>query len=235
MTLEKISLVDRAADRLRQMIIGARLSPGQRLTEQDLSDDMQVGRGTVRAALAALAAETLVVRRPYAGWAVQAVDSEVLRENYEVRGALEELSARLLAKSYDETSRVQLIASYERLVQAEATGSAEERLHADLDFHAGIVVASANKLLARQYESISGRTEWLYRWSEKNWPRRINLVEWHEPIVNAILARDAEAAANAVRVHTERSLHDDVQDLRTHQSEQNNKQKGTADHGRINE
>lgn len=213
MILEKLSLVDRAVQQLRQMIIGAVLAPSQRLTEQELSDEMQIGRGTIRAALAALTAENLVVRRPYAGWAVQTVDDNVLRENYEVRGAFEELAARLLAKGLDAPARVGLIASYDRLIAAETQGGAEERLRADLAFHEDIVRASGNTLLIRQYQSISGRTEWLYRWSEKNWPRRINLVDWHKPIFDAILARNGEAAAAAVRIHTDRSLHDDVQDL----------------------
>jgi len=223
MELEKLSLVDRAAQQLREMIISAALPPGLRLTEQDLSDRMLVARGTIRAALSAMTAENLVVRRPYSGWAVQTVDEEILRENYQVRGALEELSVRLLAERLDDNERIKLVASYERLVVAEATGGAEERLQADLGFHADIVRASRNKLLLRQYESISGLTEWLYRWSEKNWPRRINLLEWHKPIFEAILARDGDAAANAMRIHTQRSLHDDMHDLQNNQSGQHEK------------
>lgn len=221
MKLEKLSLVDRAVQQLRRMIIGAELVPDQRLTEQELSDEMQVGRGTVRAALAALTAENLVVRRPYAGWAVQTVDDNVLRETYEVRGALEELSVRLLARQLNEATGAELLSSYDRLIAAEDAGAAEERLRADLAFHAGIVRMSGNDLLIRQYESISGRIEWLYRWSEKNWPRRINLIDWHKPILEAILAGDEEAAVAAVRSHTYRSLHDDMQDLQNKPPHQN--------------
>lgn len=65
MELEKLNLVDRAAQQLREMIIGTALPPGLRLTEQDLSDKMQVARGTVRAALSTMTTENLVVRRPY--------------------------------------------------------------------------------------------------------------------------------------------------------------------------
>ncbi|MDR6757095.1 DNA-binding GntR family transcriptional regulator [Mycoplana sp. BE70] len=229
MELEKLSLVDRAAQQLREMIIGATLPPGSRLTEQDLSDKMQVARGTIRAALSAMATESLVVRRPYSGWAVQTVDEEVLRENYQVRGALEELSVRLLSTALEADNRADLVASYERLVVAERDGGAEERLQADLGFHAGIVRASGNKLLIRQYEGISGQTEWLYRWSEKNWPRRINLLEWHKPIFDAILARDEEAAATAVRIHTRRSLHDDMHDLQNNPSDNSNGER--SNHG----
>lgn len=127
---------------------------------------------------------------------------------------------RLLSERLDDDERMKLVASYERLVVAEASGGAEERLQADLGFHANIVRASGNKLLLRQYDGISGLTEWLYRWSEKNWPRRINLLEWHKPIFEAILARDGDAAASAMRIHTQRSLHDDMQDLQNNLSGQ---------------
>ena len=93
----------------------------------------------------------------------------------------------------------------------------EERVRADLAFHVGIVRLSRNDLLVRQYESLSGRIEWLYRWSERNWPRRINLIEWHQPIVDAIFSGDGERAARSVRMHTERSVRDDVDDLRLQQ------------------
>lgn len=219
MALEKLSLVDRATLQLRQMIVGADLSPGQRLTEQELSDEMQVARGTIRAALAALIAENLVVRRPYAGWTVQSVNNELLREHYQVRGAFEELSARLVAASLDEGIRGTLNAAYDQLIEAEHNGDAESRLQADLGFHASMIQASKNQLLIRQYESIAGQTEWLYRWSENNWPRRINLLDWHKPIVDAVLSEDPEAAAFAVRSHTQRSLHDDMQDLHNKSSQ----------------
>lgn len=219
MALEKLSLVDRATQQLRQMIVGAELLPGQRLTEQELSDEMQVARGTIRAALAALVSENLVVRRPYAGWTVQMVDNELLREHYQVRGAFEELSVRLLAASLEETGQKEIIAAYDQLIEAEQVGEIEIRLRADLGFHARIVRTSGNNLLIRQYESISGQTEWLYRWSEKNWPRRINLLDWHKPILDAILNKNPDAAAAAVRVHTQRSLQDDVHDLQNKSSQ----------------
>lgn len=219
MALEKLSLVDRATQQLRQMIVGADLLPGQRLTEQELSDEMQVARGTIRAALAALVSENLVVRRPYAGWTVQMVDNELLREHYQVRGAFEELSVRLLAASLEETGKKEIIAAYDQLIEAEQVGEIENRLRADLGFHARIVRTSGNNLLIRQYESISGQTEWLYRWSEKNWPRRINLLDWHKPILDAILNKNPDAAAAAVRVHTQRSLQDDVHDLQNKSSQ----------------
>ncbi|MDR0809845.1 MAG: GntR family transcriptional regulator [Gemmobacter sp.] len=213
MRFEKVSLADRATSHLRRLIVIGELEPGRRLTEQEISDALQVARGTVRAAFATLEAENLLIRRPYAGWAVKEVSAQVLRESYQLRGVLEELAVRLLARGMDTQKRLHLDDLYQRLVEAEASDRPEQRVEADLGFHGGIVALSGNGLLHRQYETISGHTEWLYRWSELNWPSRINLLDWHLPIYEAILSGDAEAAVCAARVHTERSLSDDERDL----------------------
>ncbi len=214
MNFEKISLTDRATSHLRRLIVHGGLEPGRRLTEQEISDELGVARGTVRAAFAALETENLLIRRPYAGWAVKEVSAQVLRENYQLRGALEELSVRLLALDADAEKRRRLEVLYLRLIEAESSDAQERRVEADLGFHGGIVALCGNGLLQRQYETISGHTEWLYRWSEHNWPSRINLLEWHQPIYEAILSGDAEEAVRAARTHTDRSLRDDERDLR---------------------
>lgn len=213
MLFEKVSLTDRAISHLRNMIVAGELVAGQRLTEQEIANALQVARGTVRAAFAALETENLLVRRPYAGWSVKEINPEVLRESYQLRGALEELAVRLLAGSMDHDKRDSLTELGQRLRSAEMSGVAEDRVKADLGFHSGIVGLCGNGLLKRQYEAISGHTEWLYRWSELNWPSRINLIEWHQPMIDAILAGDAGAAVKAAQEHTDRSLSDDERDL----------------------
>ncbi len=219
MKLEKISLTDRAAFELRRMVVKGELAPGERLTEQDLADRMQVGRGTIRAALAALETETLITRRPYAGWAVADIDARTLQETYQVRSALEELAARLVAEAHSTEAERRLGELSEDLARAEVSSTTEDRVRADLAFHDGIVRQSGNALLIGQYKSIIGRVEWLYRWSEKNWPQRINLVEWHRPILDAILSGDGDGAARTMRNHTNSSLRDDVFDLQNQQVE----------------
>jgi len=66
--IEKRSLNGAAADSLRQAIVTGIVAPGARLTEVALARQMDLSRGTVRAALHRLVTEGLVVQRPYAGW-----------------------------------------------------------------------------------------------------------------------------------------------------------------------
>lgn len=213
MKIDKLSFVDRAAAQLRSEVVHGRLLPGTRLTEIDLSDQLGTGRGTVRAALAILESEDLIVRQPYSGWSVRDVSEKELWETYTLRGALEGLAARLVATAIDKTVETELRAAFVRLQDAESSEDSGKRVDADLNFHRKIVDLSGHASLVRQYFGLSNKVEWLYRWSEIHWPRRINLTSWHRPIINAILSGDPVAAETAIREHGETSLADDLRDF----------------------
>lgn len=213
MKIEKLSFADRATDLLRAEIVQGRLAPGTRLTEIDLATQLGTGRGTVRAALAALEAEDLIVKQPYTGWAVRDISQKTLWETYTLRCALEGLAARLVAGALTAEIRDALHAAFQRLEQAEASGDGGERVAADLGFHRTLVNLAGHDSLSRQYFALSNKFEWLYRWSENHWPSRIDLAMWHRPIVEAVLSGDPEAAERAIREHGESSLADDLRDF----------------------
>lgn len=213
MEIDRLSFVDRATDKLRMEIVHGRLDPGSRLVEMELAAQLSIGRGTVRATLSALEAEDLVVKQAYTGWAVRDVSEKELWETYTLRGALEGLAARLVAGSLTEEARDTIEETFHRLCEAEDSGSAIERVDADLNFHRMLVNLAGHRSLSRQYFGLSNKFEWLYRWSEKHWPRRIDLVSWHRPIVDAVLSGDPQIAEQAIREHCENSLADDVHDF----------------------
>jgi DNA-binding GntR family transcriptional regulator len=213
MEIDRLSFADRAADQLRREIVHGRLDPGSRLVEMDLAAQLNIGRGTVRAALSTLEAEDLVIKQAYTGWAVRDISEKELRETYTLRCALEGLAVRLVAGSLTAEVRDTLDRTFQRLREAEERGSSSDRVDADLDFHRALVSLAGHRSLSRQYFGLSNKFEWLYRWSEKHWPSRIDLVSWHRPIIDAILTGDPHIAEQAIREHCENSLADDVHDF----------------------
>jgi DNA-binding GntR family transcriptional regulator len=213
MKIERLSFVDRAVAQLREEIVLGRVTPGERLTEVDLSAGLGTGRGTVRSALAILEAEGLIDRQPYSGWSVKEISERVIWETYTLRGALEGLGARLVAQSIGEEARSKLGAAFHRLEAAEIGSNGNERVDADLGFHRTIIELARHSSLSRQYFGLSNQFEWLYRWSENRWPSRIDLASWHRPIVDAIFSGDPTAAERSVREHGENSLTDDLRDF----------------------
>ncbi|ONG50139.1 hypothetical protein BKE38_19150 [Pseudoroseomonas deserti] len=200
------SLQDEATDWLRQEILQGRLAPSATLTEVALSQRMGVGRGTVRSALFALEAAELVGRLPYSRWHVVPLDAGVIAEVYTLRGALEELAARLFAALPD---RRLLQPAFDALAAAEA-GDMEARVAADLGYHRAVVEATGHGHLIRGHRALSDKMEWLYRWSELHWPQRTRLVEDHRTLHAALTAGTPEAAEAATRAHIATSLRRDL-------------------------
>src|SRR5699024_12590595 len=87
-------------------IVAGRLTANQRLIEADLVSELGVSRATIRAALARLEHEGLVVREYNHGARVRMVTAEEAVEILQVRSALEALAARHAALNRSEERRV---------------------------------------------------------------------------------------------------------------------------------
>src|SRR3981081_2747216 len=82
--------------RLRELILDGTYRPGSRLTELDAAAALQMSRTPVREALRALASDGLV-RPTGRGVTVVALEPDDLEDAYQVRAALEALTAELAA------------------------------------------------------------------------------------------------------------------------------------------
>jgi len=212
MKIERKSLLDATLEALRRAIVQGDLPPASRLTEERLAGELDSGRSTVRAALLELEQEGLVQRTRYSAWAVAALTPKAIWEIYSFRGALEGLAARIVARTLDEAKRRALVMAHEQLEAAQA-GDESRRLEADLAFHRTVVELAGHALLARQYAVLLHKIEWVWRWSDRLSPGRIELSPWHRPALEALLSGDPDRAEAAMRALTEASLADDLADL----------------------
>jgi len=207
--INKKSLQDNATDWLRDAIVRGTFPPGATLTEQALTLQIGVGRGTVRSALFALEAQELVSRTPYSSWHVAHLDAREIEEIYTLRCAFEGLAARIVAQKRDAAGMAKIKAAFEHLAVADA-GDVDARLEADLGFHASFVQATDHRLLIRRHTQLADKMEWLYRWSELHWPRRRPLVDDHQRLFDALTREGADEAEAAVRDHIAESISADV-------------------------
>ena len=88
---------DTAHRRLRELILAGTYQPGARLTELDVAALLEMSRTPVREALHALAADGLV-QPSGRGVTVVELAPEELQDAYQVRAALEALTAELTAE-----------------------------------------------------------------------------------------------------------------------------------------
>lgn len=204
------SLQDQATDWLRHAIVTGDVAPGAALTEQALSTQIGAGRGTVRSALFALEAQELVVRTPYSSWRVAPLDAQVIWEIYTLRAAYEALAATILASQRATLGTDLVRAAFAALRVAEG-GDTDARVAADLGFHASFVRQTGHQHLIRRHALLSDKIEWLYRWSERHWPRRQPLEAEHQPLFDALTLSGPAQAERAVRDHINRSITLDVE------------------------
>jgi DNA-binding FadR family transcriptional regulator len=209
------SLCDEVIDRLRAQISSGAWPVGERIPpESELVERLQVGRGTVREAIRALAHTGLLEVRQGDGTYV-ASRSElagVLRRRMgsvtdlhvqEVRGALEVEGARLAAKRRtQEDLRAMAAALAERDVAAEA-GRAMGRwdeswvlpwVEADVRFHQAVIAASHNPMLTEMYREMGEELSSLMLRLAGQADHEPLLVRGHDALLEVIEAGDEQAA-----------------------------------------
>lgn len=77
---------------LRRMVVTGDVTPGQRLTETQLADELGVSRAVLREAVRELISEGLLVAQPYRGLYVRSFERRDLIELYSLRTTLETMA-----------------------------------------------------------------------------------------------------------------------------------------------
>lgn len=199
--VEKRSLVWRAADVLRQQILRGDLVPGQRVTETALATQLEVSRGTLRAALRALAHEGLIEQVAYTKWMLPEFSQSDAWELYTLRGTLEGMAARLAAQHRTEDFVLALEAAFDRLVAAVKSRRHSRVADADLALHKTIVELTRHQRLIDQYHLLEQQVRHYIVCSNALIMDLNQIVSEHKPIVRAIIAGDADAAEVLARKH----------------------------------
>ena len=193
---------DEIAELLRDAIISGEYKPRERLIEAELSQRYNVSRTPVREAIRNLAAAGLVTVEPYKGAVVADIDVDEIREIYTVRVALEGLATRLAATRVPEEALQQLAAlegeleRYAREGNAHAFGNVNETFHHKLYSYCGnrVLIEMIDDLLERS--ALFRRSSW--NSSARNTQR---VIQGHRAMLEAVAARDAEAAQAAAEAH----------------------------------
>lgn len=152
------SQTTKALLRLRELIVGGELVPGERVPELALVERLGVSRTPVRTALQALLGEGLLDALPGGGYAVKAFSESEVHDAIEVRGTLEGLAARLAAERGVPAS---LLAEAQECVAAIDGLLAQRSLNAtafagyvehNARFHALLPLMAGSEVIRRQVE-----------------------------------------------------------------------------------
>lgn len=199
----KQSVESQTTDNLREFILSGSVQPGARLTEIALADQMGVARATLRTGLQRLAGEGIVVQIPYTGWQVTDLSADDVWELWTLRASLESLAARLAVQRGAAAARVLIEASWENLLAACRRGNMKKIGDCDFALHRTIVEAAGHARLERQYQLVEQQVRLYIATSNDVAEGPDDIVEQHRPMVEALLAGDAERAGIEAWRHSE--------------------------------
>ena len=198
--LNKALLRDQIKDRILERIVTGAYAPGQRLVETQIARELECSQAPVREALRDLEQLGCVHYEPNRGCSVRAISEEELLEAYPVRAVLEALAAEQAAVRISDDELAELDGLFAEMCDGADREDDHGQARANMAFHGCVVQASHNRTLQRQWALLEpfART---YLTIAKSHVDRRALAERHRPILEALRARDPEAAASAMRSH----------------------------------
>jgi DNA-binding GntR family transcriptional regulator len=191
---------ERIKDVILQRIVSGEYAPGSRLVETRIAQELGVSQAPVREALRDLEQLGCIVHEPFRGCSVRAFSVDELLEAFPVRAALEALAARLAAEHITEPELLRLAELLETMREAARRGDAHGQSQANASFHATIVRAARNATLQRQWALLEPFSRTYLTVSQPGL-NLLALSERHIPILDALRARDPDAAADAMHRH----------------------------------
>jgi DNA-binding GntR family transcriptional regulator len=199
--LEKTSLREQALTALRRAITTGQLSPGTHLVETELSEALQISRGTLREAMRQLQQEGLISAGARGRLSVRHLDAKEIKNIFDVRAALESLAAQDLAGREDRSGAVAELRKAVADMEKWAASNLEDRIEADLKFHRTMCHLTGNETLLHSWSSLEGSIRMSIMFAGVDRALKNMDAKRHSDIVDAIEAGDGEKAAATVREH----------------------------------
>jgi DNA-binding GntR family transcriptional regulator len=191
---QKLSVVAYGA--LLDMILRGAIAAGEPVTERLIATRLGMSRTPVREAVRRLEGEGTLQRQRSGALVVQPYSMETFLHVLAVRRLLEGEAARLAAGRIEPSVLADLRERVARLRREGLDGTGRQD---DRDFHAAIVQASGNPVLAATIGDLRKRTA-MFRLGRL--PERLDQVcDEHLAIVDALASGDGETARTAMQRH----------------------------------
>jgi DNA-binding GntR family transcriptional regulator len=192
---------DAAERTLRAAIARGELSPGHRLVEAELAEQIGVNRSSVRQALDALIAEGLVERIPNRGARVRVFTTDEAVAITECRMALEGLLARKAAERITDDGADRMRAHLGAMTEAVETADLLKYTELIGQLHGMVHEAARHPVATGLVDRLQAQlVRYQFRLSLRPGRPRVSLQELTE-LVGAIADRDADRAEAAAVGH----------------------------------
>jgi DNA-binding GntR family transcriptional regulator len=205
------SRADEVYEQLKQDIAEFKLVPGDRFTENSVTERLDVSRTPVRQALVRLQQEGYVEVLFRSGWRVLPFDFAKFEQLYDLRMVLETTAAHRLCDEglrspnpVDHALVDELMALW-LVPVAQRSSDTLQVSQWDEAFHCALVAAAGNPEMARVPRDVTDRIRIIRRLDFTKQARIDATYEEHGKILSAIRAKRGDQAAMLLRAHIETS------------------------------
>lgn len=201
---EGATIADQAFKRIQDEIVQGKYPPNSKINESELCREFKISRGPLREAIRRLEERRLLVRTPYAGVKVVALNKQELIDIYLTREAIESTAAGLAAecRSDEMVQRLSELLHKHRSQISESKGEDYFQEEGDMDFHYLIVMNCGNQVLKDIYSNELYHRIRMYRYQlSRIKGRPYQALDEHQRIYEALLHRDREVAEVLMRRH----------------------------------
>ncbi len=195
------NLVEQVHEAILLEISSGKLAPGTRIIQEQIAAELGVSRQPIQQALLLLRNQGLLRDAPGRGLIVAPLDSDHIRQMYDVRAVIEGLAFRKAALNNAAAAKREGPDFITKGREAAKNGSVTDLIAADMAFHHFVYSLSENLLVAPTMD-----THWTYTQrvmgevlmrDEK--PR--DIWDQHEALLQSIISGDGDAAELHAREH----------------------------------
>ncbi|OGB53216.1 MAG: GntR family transcriptional regulator [Burkholderiales bacterium RIFOXYD12_FULL_59_19] len=210
-TVLRRSRAEEVYEALKRDIADFKLVPGDRFTENSVTEQLKVSRTPVRQALTRLQQEGYVEVSFRSGWRVLPFDFAKFEQLYDLRMVLETTAALRLCEEglrspnpvnralFDALTDLWLVPPEQRSTDTLQVSQWDE------DFHCALVVAAGNPEMARVHREVTEHIRIIRRLDFTQQARIDATYDEHGKILNAIRAKRSDQAVMLLRAHIETS------------------------------
>ena len=205
--IQRPSLHDEAADRIRDMIVEGVLPPGEKVPERQLCTDFGISRTPLREALKVLANEGLVELQPNRGATVTDLGPDEIRDAFQVMGALEALAGELATRNATTADIEGLRNLTTAMTGCYEKGELPDYFRLNQRIHERLLEIADNTVLRDQHRVLNARilrARYLLNTSPSGWSRNI---DDHLEMIDLLAAGEGRKLGRLLRRHLLKKLH----------------------------
>jgi len=211
---DMMSVGDYVYETIKKNIINMNIKPGNRISEKEISELLNVSRTPAREAFIKLSKEGLLYVLPQRGTYISYIDLDQVEEARFVRESLESSVIKLAVKSFPQELLEKLEKNLDMQKKYIKEKAYSKFLELDEEFHKTIFKACNKERVWEFIEQMNTQYKRLRLLSfiaDVNWNK---VIDQHEEIIESIRKKDKEKGEKAISAHLKKLLIDQEEIMR---------------------